>query len=125
MLCKTLKAYVSQQGTDYIGNWFNGLTPKAQARLSAILSNLVNLKIWKYPPYKKLTDCEGLGEIVMEVQNVQYRLIGMWGPAKHEFTFLIGCTHKEDDYDPRDCLMTAVKRKRYIQSNIGELREYP
>lgn len=66
---------------------------------------------------------EGIWEYRIQYANVQYRLLGVFGPHKKQAVFLIGCTHKMKIYCPQDCLKTAIKRARAVRRKEATLHE--
>lgn len=65
---------------------------------------------WKYPEFKRL---EGsLGEIRWKCDKVQHRVIGCSWKAPQGYLLLVGCTHKQNIYNPPDAVGTADKRRR-------------
>ena len=59
-----------------------------------------------------------MGELRWVSEKKQHRLIGYLQGVT--FFALIGCTHKQQIYDPSEALETADKRKRRIER--GEVR---
>lgn len=78
---------------------------------------------WKAPFFKNLGD--GLGEIRWKSEKKQYRVIGCWWKNPNGYLLLIGCTHKQNIYDPPEAIKTADKRRRGIQfAQVGSVREH-
>ena len=114
----TFKDYVSPAGTNDVSGWCEALSVKAQARLDAILEHLEASQSWSGQEFKRLSGdkYQGLGEVRFKDGGVPCRLIGMNGPGKGEYTFLIGCTHKDDKYDPPSALDTATERRKLLEA---------
>ncbi len=57
--------------------------------------------------------------------NVQHRILGIFWPRHQEkqATLLIGCTHKQQIYDPPDCLGTAIRRRQLLEDGKAKIRE--
>ena len=75
-------------------------------------------KDWQLPEFRSLSGREGregLSEIRWKAESVQWRVVGFFGLAPMNYTMLIGCTHKQNQYDPRDALETAIRRKKNIE----------
>lgn len=66
------------------------------------------------PNYRpSLRGYKGLGELRWESERKQHRLIGYLQGGT--FFALIGCTHKQQIYDPSEALKTADKRRLQIE----------
>ncbi|MGB9429195.1 MAG: hypothetical protein WCC11_04865 [Gammaproteobacteria bacterium] len=104
-----------------IRDWCEKLSEKGSARLAAILEHLEQSKSWQKPEFKRLSGkaYKDLGEIRFKADNVQHRIIGMNGPAEGTYTLLIGCTHKDNIYEPPNALVTAVQRKKNLEDKTG------
>jgi hypothetical protein len=63
-----------------------------------------------------------LWEWKFRVDNIQQRLIGVFGPQRGTAIFLIGCSHKQKIYKPANCLETAIRRAGTAR-NGGSFRE--
>jgi hypothetical protein len=55
--------------------------------------------------------------------GTQQRLLGTFGANRKEAIFLIGCNHKQNVYQPANCLNTAVKRAREVREGKVKLNE--
>jgi hypothetical protein len=88
------------------------------------LLNILSRKSeWKYPEFKRLDD--GLGEIRWKCDKKQHRVIGCSWKNPSGYLLLIGCTHKQEIYDPPDAIQTAGRRRRGLQfENKGSAREH-
>ena len=64
-----------------------------------------------YPP--RLRDGQGLGELRWASGKKQHRLLGFF-MGGYWFA-VVGCTHKQQVYDPSDALATAKKYKKQIE----------
>ena len=58
----------------------------------------------------------GIWEWRFRANGHQQRILGIFGEARKEAIFLIGCTHKQKVYTPPNCLATAVKRAKEFRS---------
>ena len=70
----------------------------------------------------KASHVRGLGELRWMTGKKQHRLLGFFGDGV--WYAVIGCTHKQDIYDPGDALATAVRRKVEIQKAEVKTVEY-
>jgi hypothetical protein len=70
----------------------------------------------------KAPHARGLGELRWSSEKKQHRLLGFF--ADGVWYALLGCTHKQNIYDPADALATAAKRKNEIQKREVGTVEY-
>jgi len=102
--------------TDLIAEWFSELPEKEKLRVGIILDYLAGQRSWRNIPYvKKLTDCDGVYELILTCDNIQYRPLGCYGPGKNEFTLLVGATKKGRVWVPPDAKTTAKKMVKLIR----------
>jgi len=78
-----------------------------------LLEVLAKKAEWRFPEFRKLDD--GLGEIRWKSDKKQHRVIGCSWKNPAGYLLLIGCTHKQNIYNPPDALTTADKRRRGLQ----------
>ncbi len=57
-----------------------------------------------------------LGELRFKADK-QYRILGFFGPARSDFTLLVGASKKGNNYDPRNALQTALERMREVKAD--------
>jgi hypothetical protein len=101
--------------TDLIDEWLSGLPSRERRRIRVILAYLEGQRTWRNIPYiKKLTDCDDIYEIIITVNNIQYRPLGCYGPGKDEFTLLVGASKKGRVWAPKDARSTAMKKAKLI-----------
>ncbi len=122
----TFKDYVSPAGVNDVKGWYAALSKKGRARLDAILEHLEASQSWGGQEFKRLSGgkYQGLGEVRFKDEGIPHRLIGMNGPGKGEYTFLIGCSHKDDRYDPPSALDTAVDRRKLLEAGRATTDEH-
>lgn len=116
----TFRSYVTAAGNDRVARWYRSQSAGAQAAFDAVREYLEvrERDDWRRPDFDKLSGrYKELGELRFEVANVQYRPLGFFGPAKAEFTILVGATKKGNIYDPPDALETALKRRKEVLQN--------
>lgn len=121
----TFRSYVSPGGRDQIAKWYFGQSAAAQAAFDTVKEYLEQRERdhWLRPEFDKLSGrYKDLGELRFEVANVQYRPLGCFGPARAEFTILVGATKKGRIYSPRDALETALKRRKEVLQNPARSR---
>jgi hypothetical protein len=104
---------------DDIEDWYYGLSEEGQDIFEDLLK--VNSKV--HLPLNWL-GCEmlqgacaeqGIWEWKFRADNVQQRLLGVFGEERRTAIFLIACIHKQKIYKPPDCLETAINRAKNIQ----------
>jgi phage-related protein len=68
----------------------------------------------------------GLGDDVYEIKwefgKKQWRALGF--DSKGYFVMVLGCTHKDDVYDPVECLHTAKRRKKEAERGEWGIADY-
>lgn len=116
----TFLEFVSAGGRPQITDWYSNLPPDVRAVFDDRLGFLAihERKDWQLPEFRMLRGKEGrerISEIRWAVGGVQWRVLGFFGLAQMQYTILLGCTHKQGNYDPRDATDTAIRRKKSIE----------
>ena len=117
----TFRFYVSASGRAVVQDWYDDQVDEVQAKFDTVLEYLAQRERheWNRPEFAPLTGKHsGLGELRFDFGKLEYRPIGCFGPARSDFTILIGATKKGKNYDPRNALDTALERKNVV----GEVR---
>ena len=120
-----LTQFVSGNDRAAISDWRKSM-PRGpfKATLDTFLANMVKLEQWGAPDFKPMTgNLKGLHELRWKAGRVQHRIIGRL-TGEQEFLMLIGCTHKDDVYDPPSALDTALERDRKIKNQEASISEY-
>jgi phage-related protein len=118
------RQYQSANGRKPVEDWLSSLTPEVRQTFATLLRNMAKMAHWQYPEFKRLKGNKklaGLGEIRVSEENKQYRLIGMTGPGKGEYTLLIGCSHKQQVYTPKDAKETANARRKLVEKGAANV----
>lgn len=113
----TFRAYITPAGNKDFKKWYDQQGAAVQAEFDASIEFLAPRPRdqWTRPHFDQLGGAQaGLGEIRFKAEKVQYRPIGMFGPAAYEFTLLIGSSKKGSSYDPRNAMTTALTRAKQI-----------
>jgi hypothetical protein len=116
-------------GVDVIEEWLTSLPPNIEERFRALLVHMANTHDWVRPFFDKLTGYENVYEIILK-SNIQYRLLGGYGPDRKEFTLLIGATkagaskRKPATWNPKNAREIADKRSKLISHNGSYADEY-
>jgi hypothetical protein len=114
-----VRCYQSPAGNNKIADWYWGLSVQQKADTDEFLKNMRKMREWKPPEYRpRLRDGDGLGELRWRSENKEHRLMGFF--MKGIWYAVLGCTHKQQIYDPTDSLATAKRRKKQIEQ--GEVR---
>jgi phage-related protein len=111
-----LKEIVRANGEGVITEWLLA-HGDARARFRIRITNLRRVPPpWPKTQFRHLGD--GIAEIKWKAGKKEFRAIGF--DLDGYFLMVIGCTHKQSVYDPRDCLDTAKRRKNEVKR--GEWR---
>ena len=119
----SIRCYVSLAGNNKIADWYRGLSPQEKADADEFLKNIRKTLDWRPPDYRpRLRDGEGLGELRWQSENKQHRLLGFFmGGAWYA---VVGCTHKQQIYDPADSPTMAKRYKKQIERQEVQTIEY-
>jgi hypothetical protein len=110
---------------DDIEEWYRRLSEEGRDILNGLLkinSKAAEPRGWQsckmmQPPCKD----EGIWEWTFLADNTQQRLLGIFGEGRKAALFLVGCSHKQKIYKPRDCLEIAIKRARDVRAQKGRI----
>lgn len=107
-----------------ITKWIEGKSKEAKAKLDAILRRLVSMPraAWDRPIFSPL-DAE-ISELRFKASNLQHRVFGYVDSSGSRYVMLIGCTKKQGNYDPRECIPTARARKLAIAAGSANTTIY-
>lgn len=123
---RQLLCFVSPAGNNKIREWYQALGPVEKATADEFIKNMRRKREWAMPDYRpSLRGKPGyrrLGELRWECNNVQHRLVGYF--QDEAFAIMIGCTHKQQRYNPEDALETAVRRRKQVEGGEASLHEY-
>lgn len=109
----------NEQGV--LTSWFNR-DKAARARFRIRVNHLKRTPRldWNRKQFHKLDG--GLAEIKWESGNKQYRVIGF--DYQGAFVMLLGCTHKQNIYDPASSLATAKRLKGEVENGSWNTRVF-
>lgn len=119
-----IKSFISDRGSDVIEEWLDSFSTDIKVFIETRLNYLKTQPIWKRPHAAKLTGSKYIYEIIITYKNVQYRPLGFFNPAAHEFILLIGAIEKGDKFEPRGALEIAEKRRQQLLEGRNNAREY-
>ena len=93
------------------------LPPAAQAKIDTIILTLRAYPKLPWPPQyvSALRGYRDIYELRVCSCGVQYRPLGCFGPAKKEFTILIGSIEKGGKLPKDDCETAAERRKTILK----------
>jgi len=108
--------YISEAGTNHFKDWLDDLPLKERMAINTRIQYLEAVNILKRPDTGMLTgNCDGLFEIRIKCNNVQYRPLACYGPDKKTIILLAGAIEKGGKLIPKDICKEALKRKKYIE----------
>jgi hypothetical protein len=119
---KPVRCYVSPVGNNKITDWYYGLSAQERADTDEFIKNMRKTEEWSMPNYRpRLRGYIKLGELRWTSEKKEHRLVGYLQAGA--FFALIGCTHKQQVYNPANALDTADKRRKEIED--GKARTVP
>jgi hypothetical protein len=102
-----------------VTNWL-GRGLRLQARMDYYLRILREMPPpWKMPYYEPLGD--GVGAIRFDLDKVEHRLYGYFGPAPRQFTIILPSSDKKQQNKQ---IKLAKKLKRQYETSAPEVEEY-
>jgi hypothetical protein len=126
----TFRCYISGDGVDQIKVWFDAQDDALQADLLAVMETLEanHRDRWPQSCFKELenrkgSQCEGLVELKLKADDVQYRIFGFAGPRDDDFTMLLPLRKNDDPKYKRSC-KEAQKRKAEVANDWNRAREW-
>jgi hypothetical protein len=118
-----IRCYVSPGGNNKIRDWYNGLSTQEKAYADEFIKNMRKTREWRPPNYRpRLGGGEGLGELRWESEGKRHRLLGFF--MKGSWYAVVGCTHKQQVYNPPDAIDTAKRNKHQIERGEVETEDY-
>jgi hypothetical protein len=111
-------------GRGVISQWVGGIDVEAEEEFHGVLRNLeiTPRLLWVRPVYD-VFDPE-IGEIRFKANKLQHRVLGFFIMDMKQYVMLIGATKKGQNYNPRDAVTTARKRKKLVDSDRSQLCVY-
>jgi putative component of toxin-antitoxin plasmid stabilization module len=116
-----LQEIVRGNGTGVITAWMSKY-PAARARFRVRVRDMqkVPRADWTNQYFRPLGG--GLFEIRWACQGKQWRALGL--DHKDFFVMVLGCTHKQNIYDPVECISTARKRQGEVERDEWSIADY-
>lgn len=119
----TILDYAEPGGSNPIASWLQGLPEDAQAAIAVRLLKMENMKTWPEKWVSKLSGFDGLLELRIPWNKVQYRPLAMYLPEMR-LVLLSGAIEKGDEI-PRRHIDTAVRRRRNLLQKADHVRPHP
>lgn len=124
--CWLFLDFVDSDGENVIHGWLHSLPKGARLRINTVISFLEATPPPLRAPYVKRLKgpCDGLMELRVTHNNIQYRPLACYGPGEREVTLLIGAEEHGGKLDPQSACETALSRKRLIHEREEATREH-
>lgn len=111
-----------------IKEWYDGLSEQAQDKLDNLLkvnSKTDNPRDWLGFKYMlgELRD-EKIWQLAFPHNNIQDRILGIFGAKRKQAIILIGYIHKGNVYTPKGALKVAASRAKPFRLGKGEMKLY-
>src|ERR1022692_4432665 len=90
----TFYNFLEERGVNPLRQWLDSLPDKARAKINTRILFLMAQPIWPEQYVSALTGWPELVELRVVHANVQYRPLGFYGPARREFTLVLGAVEK-------------------------------
>ncbi len=108
-----------EAGTNRIEEWYQAeLSQEGKDSFDALLKNTRkiadHLQWGGFKFLKGEARAERVWELAFRAEKRQYRILGVFGPARKQAVLLAGCYHKGKVYAPRDAIETACRRARLL-----------
>ncbi len=115
-----LRQVAAADGAGVITKWLKQY-PAARARFRVRVEYLAKCPDteWNIKQFKRLGG--GLSEIKWEADK-PFRALGFYRGGY--FVMVLGCTHKQDVYDPSNCIETAKKRMKEAKDGKWNIVDY-
>jgi phage-related protein len=116
-----LQEIVGANGMGVITTWLSKHAG-ARARFRVRVKGLrrTTRSDWTKKQFRALGN--GISEVKWEWEKKQWRAIGF--DYKGYFVMVLGCTHKDNVYDPVDWLKTSKQRKSEIERGLWRVIDY-
>jgi len=101
-----------------------GIKTKAIVKIEFRFNYLGFQQAWEPNYAKKIHGYDGIYEIRIRFENVEFRPLGFFGPHPNVFTLLIGAVEKDSNFRPRNAPEVAASRRKLISSNWSLIHEY-
>jgi hypothetical protein len=115
-LYRTFADFLRPDGENVVRTWLDGLPPLAKIEINARLTYLQGLRVLGRPYTAVLKgDLDGLIEVRVKSNRVQYRLFGCYVPGKPVIALLVGATKRSSKtFNPPSAGDTAQQRRKIV-----------
>ena len=112
-----LRCYTLPKSGRGLHVWYDSLPGQIRAAIDAALESLEYEDDWNdLPQVKRLRGaCRGLTEILVDVENRHFRILGFEGPWRGAFTLLFGFEKPRGSRDYGAACVTAHHRRRGVE----------
>lgn len=109
--------YDTNENPNLWAAWYAAQSSKVRAKHDVVLEFLEQRlgSLWRLPHADLLGD--GLIEIRI-TGDVQWRVLGFFGPSKFDFTVVLVCYHKGRVYTPKSAIKTAKRIMAEIETDL-------
>jgi hypothetical protein len=124
----TFRSYIAPSGRDDVTDWYHEQGDAVQAAVDVAIEYLSQRprNEWRRPHFDLLSGkkLKGIGEIRLDSDRVEYRILGWFGPNRPDFTLLIAASKKGKNYTPKSALATACKRRDALMQDGSRCRVF-
>jgi hypothetical protein len=111
----TFYDYADSAGVNVIEQWLHTLPMDARLEINTRISYLETVTALQMPYARMLKrECDGLLELRIKKNNIQYRPIACYGKERHTVILLFGAIEKGGKFEPLSACDTALRRKTEI-----------
>jgi hypothetical protein len=114
---RAFRDFVADDGANTVRAWLDALPVRAKRKINVFIERLEVVDQLEMPTVRVLKgSCDGLMELRVKSENVQYRPLCCYGPGQGEVTILFGATERGGRFQPPTACATALARK----TRLGE-----
>ena len=120
----SFRDFHSVRGENEILRWLNSVDVPvpAKAKINARILTLQGFPVFPEQYFSAYTGWRELYELRVVYANFQYRPFGLYGPARHQFSLLIGGIEKGKI--PRRLLEAADERRKIVDRDPNRVRPH-
>lgn len=113
--------FVTERRENDIHRWLNSsqVTKAAKVKINARIAALQGFPLMPEQYISAYETWPGLVELKIVCDGAQYRPLGFYGPARGQFTLLVGGIEK--GRIPRRLLEVANERRKVVMANAGRV----
>jgi hypothetical protein len=116
--------FISARGVNEIHQWLNSqeVSAGAKAKINARIASLQGFPIFPEQYFSAYKGWDDLYELRVVFGGVQYRPFGCYGPARRQFTILVGGIEKSSV--PKQLLEVACERRKIVYADSTRVRRH-